>query len=99
MGNLQLFKIVPQQTVFIVEQLGKYHKTLNPGFHLLVPVLQNAKYKHSLKEEVMEIHEQEAVTRDNVHIHIDGVLYLRVEDPVKASYGADDPKGFCYIIA
>ena len=99
MGNLQFFKIVPQQTVFVVEQLGKYQKTLLPGFHFLIPLIQNAKYKHSLKEEVMQIHEQEAVTKDNVHIYIDGVLYLRVEDPVKASYGAEDPTNFCYIIA
>ena len=99
MGQLQFFKIVPQQTVFVVEMLGKYQKTLAPGFHLLIPVLQNAKYKHTLKEQVLEIHEQEAVTKDNVHINIDGVLYLRVEDPVKASYGAENPRDFCYIIA
>lgn len=99
MGQLQFFKIVPQQTVFVVEMLGKYHSTLTPGLHLLIPILQNAKYKHSLKEQVLEIHQQEAVTRDNVHINIDGVLYLKVEDPVKASYGAENPRDFCYIIA
>jgi regulator of protease activity HflC (stomatin/prohibitin superfamily) len=99
MGQYQFFKIVPQQTAYIVEFLGKYQKTLTPGFHFLIPVLQNAKYKHSLKEEVLEIHEQEAVTKDNVHINIDGVLYLKVDDPVKASYGAEDPINFCYILA
>lgn len=99
MGNASFFKIVPQQTAIVVEMLGKYQKTLQPGFHLLIPFLQNPKYKHSLKEMLLEIHEQEAVTKDNVHINIDGVLYLKIEDPVKASYGAADPKGFCYIIA
>jgi len=99
MGQASFFKIVPQQTIYVVEYLGKYQKLLTPGFHFLIPVLQNAKYKHSLKEEVLEIHEQEAVTKDNVHINIDGVLYLKVEDPVKASYGAEDPINFCYIIA
>lgn len=99
MGNMQFFKIVPQQTAYVVEFLGKYSKTLTPGLHFLVPVLHNAKYKHSLKEELLEIHEQEAVTKDNVHINIDGVLYLRVDDPIKASYGAEDPKMFCYTLA
>jgi regulator of protease activity HflC (stomatin/prohibitin superfamily) len=99
MGNMQFFKVVPQQTAYVVEFLGKYQKTLTPGFHFLIPVLHNAKYKHSLKEELLQIHEQEAVTKDNVHIHIDGVLYLRVDDPVKASYGAEDPLNFCYTLA
>lgn len=99
MGNASFFKIVPQQTAIVVEMLGKYQKTLQPGFHFLIPFIQNPKYKHSLKEMLLEIHEQEAVTKDNVHINIDGVLYLKIEDPIKASYGATDPKGFCYIIA
>jgi regulator of protease activity HflC (stomatin/prohibitin superfamily) len=87
------FLIVPQQTAVVVERFGKYSKTLNPGFHFLIPYVDSDAYKHSLKEEAHEIMTQSAITRDNVTIHIDGVLYIRIFDPYKASYGVSDPIG------
>lgn len=91
-GRLHLgFTIVPQQTAIVIERLGKYKVTLEPGFHFLIPIVDNIKYKHSLKEEVYPISSQMAITNDNVTIHIDGVLYLKITDPYKASYGVGDP--------
>jgi regulator of protease activity HflC (stomatin/prohibitin superfamily) len=75
----------------VIERLGRYSKTLTPGFHLLIPILDRDAYRHSLKEEAHEIMTQSAITKDNVTIHIDGVLYLRIFDPYKASYGVSDP--------
>jgi len=71
----------------IIESLGKYSRTLEPGLNFLIPIMERVAYKHSLKEEAHEIMTQSAITKDNVTIHIDGVLYLRIIDPVKASYG------------
>ena len=85
------FRIVPQQTATVIERLGKYSKTLTPGFHLLIPVIDVCAYDHSLKEEAHEIMTQTAITKDNVTIHIDGVLYLKIIDPYKASYGVSNP--------
>ena len=85
------FKIVPQQTATVVERLGKFHKVLSPGLNLLIPFLDFCEYTHSLKEEVYPISNQMAITRDSVTIHLDGVLYLRITDPKKASYGVSDP--------
>lgn len=85
------FRIVPQQTATVVERLGKFSKTLTPGFHILIPVLDVCAYDHSLKEEAHEIMTQTAITKDNVTIHIDGVLYLKIIDPYKASYGVSNP--------
>jgi regulator of protease activity HflC (stomatin/prohibitin superfamily) len=82
--------VVPQQTVYIVERLGKYHGTLTAGFHLLVPFFDVIRYRHSLKEEALDIPVQVCITRDNVQVHIDGVLYLRIMNPEKASYGIND---------
>lgn len=83
--------VVPQQIAWVVERLGKFHKTLDPGLHFLVPVADRVAYAHSLKEEAIKIPNQQAVTQDNVTISIDGVLFLRVLDPYKASYGVNDP--------
>jgi regulator of protease activity HflC (stomatin/prohibitin superfamily) len=85
------FLIVSQQTAVIIERFGKYNKTLDPGFHLLIPFIDRDAYYHSLKEEVYPISSQMAITRDNVTIHLDGVLYLKVVDPYKASYGVGNP--------
>ena len=85
-----IFKIavvVPQQNAFVVERLGKFCKTLIAGFHLLWPFLDKIAYKHTLKEQAADIAEQICITRDNVQVGVDGVLYLQVLDPRRASYG------------
>jgi len=82
--------IVPQQSAFVVESLGKYSRTLRAGFHILIPFIETAAYKHSLKELAIDIAEQVCITRDNVQVGVDGVLYLQVLDPERASYGITD---------
>lgn len=82
--------VVPQQNAYVVERLGKYNKTLNAGFHILFPFLDVVRYKHSLKERANDIDEQICITRDNVQVGVDGVLYLKVMDPKRASYGVTD---------
>ncbi len=82
--------VVPQQSAFIVERLGKYSKTLHAGFHILVPGVERIAYRHSLKETALDIAEQICITKDNVQVGIDGVLYLQVLDPARASYGISD---------
>lgn len=82
--------VVPQQSAYIVEYLGKYSRTLSAGFHILVPFVEVVAYKHSLKEQAIDIPEQTCITRDNVQVGIDGVLYLRVLDPKLTSYGITD---------
>ena len=79
--------VVPQQSGFVVERLGKYSKTLSAGFHILFPFIERVAYKHSLKEQAVDIDEQICITKDNVQVGIDGVLYLQVLDPSRASYG------------
>ncbi|GKS60308.1 paraslipin [Nitrospira sp.] len=83
-------RVVPQQSAFVVERLGKYHKTLGAGFHVLVPFVDSVRYKHSLKETAVDIPEQICITRDNVQVGVDGVLYLKVLNPERASYGIAD---------
>jgi regulator of protease activity HflC (stomatin/prohibitin superfamily) len=87
---VQTARIVPQKKAFIVERLGKYSKTLNAGFHILVPFIDRVAYKHSLKEVAVDVPPQTCITRDNIAVEVDGVLYLQVIDPVKASYGIED---------
>ncbi len=90
-----LFKtaiIVPNQWAYIVERLGKYSSTLRAGFHILIPFIDKIAYKHSLKEIAIDVPPQSCITKDNISVEIDGVLYLRVIDPVKASYGIRDFK-------
>ena len=87
---LKTARVVPQKTVFIIERLGKYHATLEAGFHILIPFVDRVAYKHSLKEIVMDVPPQQCITKDNITVEVDGVLYLQVMDPVKASYGVND---------
>jgi regulator of protease activity HflC (stomatin/prohibitin superfamily) len=82
--------VVPQQSAFIIELLGKYSRTLSAGFHILVPFMENIAYKHSLKERAIDIPEQICITKDNVQVGIDGVLYLQILDAARASYGISD---------
>ena len=86
----RLVRIVPEQEMFIVERLGKFTRALGPGFHLLVPLLERVAYRQNLKEEAIDVPPQVCITQDNVQVEVDGVLYLRVVDPQKASYGIDD---------
>src|SRR4051812_19483725 len=79
--------VVPQQSAYVVERLGKYSGTLNAGFHVLVPFMDVIRYRHSLKEIAIDIPEQICITRDNVQVGVDGVLYMKVLDPERASYG------------
>eukprot|EP00794_Sanderia_malayensis_P009598 gene9598-10585_t len=87
-----VIKFVPQQEAWIVERFGKYNATLMPGLNLLIPIIDEIKYVQSLKEIAIEVPQQSAITRDNVTLHLDGVLYFRVVDPYKASYGVEDPQ-------
>ena len=79
--------VVPQQSAYVVERLGRYHATLNAGFYILFPFLDAIRYRHSLKEVAMEIQEQVCITKDNVQVGVDGVLYYKIIDPQRASYG------------
>ena len=83
-------RIVPQQSAYVVERLGRYSRTLSAGFHILVPFIDSVQYKHSLKETAIDIPEQICITRDNVQVSVDGILYLKVLDPQRASYGISD---------
>ena len=82
--------VVPQQSAFVVERLGRYSGTLGAGFHVLIPFVDTIRYRHSLKESAVDIPEQVCITRDNVQVHVDGVLYLKVLDAERASYGVSD---------
>jgi len=82
--------IVPQQHAYVIENLGKYSRTLRAGFHILVPFIERIAYKHSLKEMAIDIPEQICITKDNVQVGVDGVLYMQILDPQRASYGIQD---------
>jgi len=83
---------VPQQEAWIVERMGRFNNILEPGLNILFPVIDKVKYVQSLKEIAIDIPQQSAISLDNVAINIDGVLYLRIKDPYKASYGIEDPE-------
>jgi regulator of protease activity HflC (stomatin/prohibitin superfamily) len=82
--------IVPQQSAYVVETLGKYSRTLRAGFHILVPFMERVAYRHSLKEQALDIPEQVCITKDNVQVSVDGILYMQVLEPERASYGIAD---------
>jgi regulator of protease activity HflC (stomatin/prohibitin superfamily) len=82
--------VVPQQSAYVVERLGRFSGTLGAGFHILIPFLDVIRYKHSLKESAVDIPAQVCITRDNVQVQVDGVLYLKILNPERASYGISD---------
>lgn len=83
-------RIVPHRSAFVIERLGKYAVTLDAGFHLLVPFVDKVAYRHTLKEEAIDVPEQSCITKDNIQVIVNGVIYLQVIDPKKASYGISD---------
>jgi regulator of protease activity HflC (stomatin/prohibitin superfamily) len=82
--------VVPQQSAFVVERLGRFQGVLQAGFHILVPFIDSIRYRHSLKEVAIDIPAQVCITRDNVQVGVDGILYLKVMSPERASYGISD---------
>lgn len=84
-------KIVPQQQAWIIERLGKYYRTLVPGLNIIIPFIDRVAYKHTLKERAMDILAQAAITKDNVTLIMDGILYVKVTNPMDASYGVENP--------
>ncbi|MFZ4551710.1 MAG: SPFH domain-containing protein [Aquabacterium sp.] len=83
-------KVVPQQSAWVVERLGKYHSTLTPGLNVLVPFVDRLAYEHSLKEIPLDVPSQVCITKDNTQLQVDGILYFQVTDPMRASYGASN---------
>lgn len=82
-------KIIPQRSAYIIERLGKYKGTLVAGFQIIIPFVDKIRYKHTLKEQAIDVASQTCITRDNISVEVDGILYLQVIDPMKASYGID----------
>lgn len=85
-----MVKVVPQRTAIIVERLGKYRATFTAGFQIIIPFFDKVRYKHTLKEQAIDVPPQVCITRDNIAVEVDGILYLQVLDPQKASYGIDN---------
>ncbi|NBB92026.1 MAG: paraslipin [Gammaproteobacteria bacterium] len=83
-------QIVPQRSAYVVERLGRFHSVLDAGFHLMIPFVDKVAYKHTLKEEAIDVPQQACVTKDNIQIHVDGVIYMQVIDPRLASYGIEN---------
>lgn len=84
-------KIVPQQQAWIIQRLGKFHSLKTAGLNFIIPFIDKVAYKHTLKEQAIPIHSQSAITKDNVTLQLDGVIYVRIVDPKFASYGVSDP--------
>ncbi len=84
-------RVVPQQNAWVVERLGKFSRTLEPGLNVIVPFFDRVAYKHSLKEVPLDVAEQVCITRDNTQLAVDGIIYYQVMDPHLASYGSSDP--------
>ena len=89
---IKTIRIVPQKKAYIVERLGKYSTTLEAGFHILTPFIDKVSYKHTLKEQAVDVPPQACITKDNIAVEVDGILYMQVVDPKKASYGIDSYK-------
>ncbi len=83
--------IIPHQHVFVVQRLGRFNRVLESGPRWIIPFVDAIAYRHSLKEEAIEVHEQTAITQDNVSVILDGIVYVKIVDPVAASYGVKDP--------
>ena len=88
---VRMIKIVPQQEAWVLENLGKFDRILQPGLTIIIPIIQRVAYKHTLKEQAIDVHAQTAISQDNVTLSIDGVLYVKIVDPVAASYGVSNP--------
>ncbi|WP_307761547.1 SPFH domain-containing protein [uncultured Succinatimonas sp.] len=91
---IQSIKVVPQQTAWVIERLGKFHTVLNPGLNFIIPFIDKVAYRHSLKEIPLDTPSQVCITRDNTQLSVDGVLFFQVTDPKRASYGTSN-----YIVA
>lgn len=87
---LKSFYVIPQSNVYIIERLGKYHRTIHAGFNIILPLVERIAYKHSLKEKAIDVPVQICITKDNIAVEVDAVLYLQIVDPHKASYGILD---------
>jgi regulator of protease activity HflC (stomatin/prohibitin superfamily) len=87
---LRTVRIVPQKQAFLIERLGKYSTTLEAGFHVLMPFVDRVAYRHTLKEQAIDVPPQSCITRDNIAVEVDGILYMQVVDPKRASYGIDN---------
>lgn len=87
---VQTVKVVPQQHAWVVERLGKYHATLEPGLNIVLPFIDRIAYKHSLKEIPLDVPMQVCITKDNTQLEVDGILYFQVTDPMRASYGSSN---------
>jgi regulator of protease activity HflC (stomatin/prohibitin superfamily) len=83
-------RVVPQQSAWVVERLGKFHIVLQPGLNLIVPFIDRVAYKHSLKEVPLDVPEQICITKDNTQLAVDGIIYFQVVDPRLASYGTSN---------
>jgi regulator of protease activity HflC (stomatin/prohibitin superfamily) len=88
----QTFKIVPQQNAWVVERLGKYNRTLTPGLNFVLPFIDRVAYRHSLSEVPLDVPSQICITKDNTQLHVDGIIYFQVTDPMRASYGSSNYK-------
>jgi regulator of protease activity HflC (stomatin/prohibitin superfamily) len=87
---VRTIRVVPQKRAYIIERLGKYQKTLDAGFHVLAPFVDRVSYRHTLKEQAVDVPPQQCITKDNIAVEVDGILYMQVVDPKKASYGIDN---------
>lgn len=88
---VKMIKIVPQQEAWVIEKLGKFDKVLEPGLSIIIPIIQRVAYKHTLKEQAVDVRAQTAISNDNVTLLIDGILYVKIMDPIAASYGVNNP--------
>ncbi|HYC49186.1 MAG TPA: stomatin-like protein [Burkholderiales bacterium] len=88
---IESIRVVPQQHAWVVERLGKFHATLEPGLNVIVPFIDRVAYRHSLKEVPLDVPEQVCITKDNTQLGVDGIIYYQVTDPRLASYGSSDP--------
>ena len=87
---VKTIRIVPQKQAQIVDKLGKYSTTLEAGFHILTPFVDKVAYRHTLKEQAVDVPPQSCITKDNIAVEVDGILYMQVVDPKRASYGIDN---------